>query len=105
MIRFSKFRLKEKEEERIELVVLDIKYSKEECEKSVLGRIWGAKAANFSGLRNTFSKQWSQKGDLKVVELGFNYFQFIFSSMEERNRVLQKRPWFFDNQMIVIQPW
>lgn len=25
--------------------------------------------------------------------------------MEERNRVLQKRPWCFDNQVMVIQPW
>lgn len=105
MDRFSKFRLREKEEAGIELEIRDIKQCKEECEKSVVGKVWGVKAVNFSGLRNTFSRIWSQKGDLKVVELGFNFFQFIFSSIEERNRVLQKRPWFFDNQVLVIQPW
>lgn len=44
---------------------------------------------NFSGLKNTFSKLWSQKGDLKVVEIGFNYFQYIFSNNTEKARVLQ----------------
>lgn len=60
---------------------------------------------NFSGINNRFSKLWSQKGDLKVMELGSNYFQFIFTSNEEKARALQKRPWFFDNQVVALQPW
>lgn len=40
-----------------------------------------------------------------MVELGYNYFQFIFLNNEEKARVLQKRSWFFDNQMVVVQPW
>lgn len=102
--RFSRFRLGEKEADGIDLEVLDIKQCRDECERSVLGKLWGGKAGNYTGLRNTFSQIWSQKGDLKVVELGYNFYQFIFSNMEDRNRVLQKCPWFFDNQVMVIQP-
>lgn len=42
---------------------------------------------------------------MKVVELGSNFFQFIFDKKEETDRILQKRPWFFDNQMLVLHHW
>lgn len=102
---FSKFRLVEKEEVGIVLDGRDVRECREECERSLVGRILGSKPANFSGLKNTFSKLWSQMGDLRVVELGPNFYQFIFTSQEERERVLQKRPWFFDNQLIVLHQW
>lgn len=40
-----------------------------------------------------------------MVELKNKMYQFIFSKNEERSRVLEKRPWAFDNQMLVILPW
>lgn len=43
MNKFSKFRLKTKEEEGIEIEVKDIESSKEECERNLLGKIWEAK--------------------------------------------------------------
>lgn len=77
----------------------------EECARSLLGNIWGVKSANFTGLKNTLSLLWSPEGELKLVELGNNFFQFIFANKEDADRVMQKRPWFFDNQMIVLQHW
>lgn len=103
--KFSKFRLKSKEEEGVEIAVNDIEISKNECERSLLGKIWGNKAVNFTGIRNTLSQLWCHKGELKVVELSYNFFQFIFSNKEEKERVLLKRPWIFDNQFVVLQPW
>lgn len=51
------------------------------------------------------SKLWCHAGDLKVVELGTKCYQFIFTKMEEKERVMMKRPWFFDNQVLVLRPW
>lgn len=76
--RFSRFRLKENEEDGVTLEATDIQYSQEECERSLLGRIWGEKKENFTGIKNTFSVLWCPKGDLKVVELGHNFYLFIF---------------------------
>lgn len=45
---FSKFRLKEKEDTRVELDFDDIRVSKEECERSLVGKVWGVKEVNFS---------------------------------------------------------
>lgn len=100
--RFSRLKLKGKEEEGISLEQKDVKFSKEECEKSLLGRIWEEKIANFTRLKSTFGKLWCQKGSLKVVEFGANFYQFIFTNKEERDRAMLKRPWFFDNQFLVL---
>lgn len=77
----------------------------ESSERSLLGKIWGEKEANYTGIKNTFRLLWCPKGDLKVVELGRNSYQFIFSLQEERDRALLRRPWTFDNQLLVLHPW
>lgn len=103
--KFSKFWLKEKEAKGIVIGGEDIVSSKDECERSLLGKIWGNKAVNFIGLKNTMNYLRCQKGEMKVVELSFNYFQFIFTVKEEKERALMKRPWIFDNQFVVVHPW
>lgn len=105
LTRLSKFQLKENEEEGVVLVQHDIKNRTAECERSLLGQIWGQKDANYTGLKNTLFKLWCPDGEMKTVELGPNYFQFTFSRKEEMDRVLLKRPWHFDNQILVLQPW
>lgn len=103
--KFSRFKLKGKEEEGVDLDQKDVRMSKEECTGSLMGRIWGEKSANFTGIKSTFGQLWCQKGSLKVIELGSNFYQFIFSEMEERDRVMLKRPWFFENQFLVMHKW
>lgn len=103
--KFSKYRLKEKEDEGIVIEVQDIESSKDECERSLLGKIWGSKATNFTRLENTLNQLWCKKRELKVMELSYNYFQFIFTNKEEKDRVLLKRPWIFDNQFVVVHQW
>lgn len=95
----------ENEEKGIFIDLRDVRNVREECERSLVGKLWGIKTANFSGIKNTFSLLWSQKGDLRVVELGINFYQFIFSNVEDRERVMQKGPWLFDNQILVIHQW
>lgn len=72
---------------------------------SLLGKIWGKKEANFTGIRNTFRLLGCPKEDLKVVELGQNFYQFVYSYREKMDRALLKRPWTFDNQLLVLLPW
>lgn len=39
-----------------------------------------------------------------VAELNNRMYQFVFSREEERKIVIDKRPWSFDNQMLIIHP-
>lgn len=102
---FSKFRLGTEEEEGVVLLSLDVRKCIEDCERSILGKVWGLKTAKFMGVKKIFTNLWSQKGDLRVEELGSNFFQFFFTDQEEKERVLHRRPWFFENQILVLQPW
>lgn len=60
---------------------------------------------NFTRLGQTMAKLWCAEGELKMVELKNKMFQFFFSKEKERIRVLKKRPWTFDNQLLVLQSW
>lgn len=103
--RLEKFKLSEKEGGEIELSAVDIKRSAEACERSLVGRIYGGNGVNFTGLKQTMTKLWCAEGELKMVEIKNKTYQFFFSNEEERIRVLEKRPWTFDNQLLVLQPW
>lgn len=103
--RLEKFNLTECKGGSVELSRVDIKKSNKVCERSLVGRIYGRNGINFTGLKQTMSKLWCAEGELKVVELKNKVYQFIFSKAEERTRVLKRRPWSFDNQLLVIHPW
>lgn len=65
----------------------------------------GSKKCKFLRFNNTLTNRWCQKEGLKVVELEHNFYQFIFGLQEEKDRVLLKRLWFFENHIIVLHPW
>lgn len=68
------------------------------------GEIVGENSVNLTGLKQMMMKLWCAEGCLKVVEIKNKMYQFIFSSEEERKRVLERRPWTFENQL-VLQLW
>lgn len=103
--RFSKFRLREEEDGGIEIDYKDVYISLEKCERSLVGKFWGVKTANFFGVGNTFSQLWYPGEALKVTELDYNFFQFIFTKSEEKDRAMLRRPWFFKNQLLLLQRW
>lgn len=105
VLRFGKFKLSDKEGGEVELSSADTRTSRESCERSLVGRIFGGKGINYTGLKQTMTKLWCTVGSLKVVELKNKRYQFFFSNEDERRRVLEKRPWTFDNQLLVIHPW
>ena len=48
---------------------------------------------------------WSFEQNQKVVEIGVNKFQFIFNNNDDMERVLNRSPWIYDNQPLVVLPW
>lgn len=71
---FSKFRLGVVEEEGVVLISSNIKKYRKDCERSLMGKIWGTRSANFTEVKNIFIPLWGQKGDIRVEELGTNFF-------------------------------
>ncbi|KAL3510126.1 hypothetical protein ACH5RR_029527 [Cinchona calisaya] len=74
-----------------------------ECVMSLLGRVYTHKIANFNGLKAAMQIAWNFPVGYRVVELGPNSFQFFFSDKKGINKILSRRPWFFDNQFFYFE--
>lgn len=100
----GKFRLQDREDGEVEINETDTRASRDACKLSLVGRVFRENIVNFTGLKQTMSKLWCVKGELRVIELKPKTFQFVFSKEEERMRALEKRSWTFDNQLLVLVP-
>ncbi|KAK6154992.1 hypothetical protein DH2020_009240 [Rehmannia glutinosa] len=99
------FSLSSEEKFEISIDETDIAKSKEECGRSLLGKCFGTKKINFTGLKNTLLKIWQTKDIFVVREIGPNLFQFVFCTQEDKLRVLQGKTWSFDSQYILLREW
>lgn len=67
--KLGRFNLSEREELGVELSARDIKPSGDQCDRSLVGKIFGENAVNFTGLKQTMTMLWCVEGNLKVIEL------------------------------------
>lgn len=91
LARFKSFSLSTKETLGVELVEEDISIGMEEAWRSLIGKVFGEKRANFVGLRSAMMKFWHNGGLCKVVALDQNVFQFVFKEASNREGLLQGR--------------
>lgn len=89
--RLGKFKLSDREEREFEIDASGTSSSREECRRSLVGRIVGENVANFTGLKQTMAKLWCAEGELRVIELRSKICQFVFSKEEERSEIQKKK--------------
>lgn len=99
------FSLSTVETKGIQLEDGDVQIGVEEGHRSLIGKVYGDKKANFTGVKSSLMKLWQYRGLSKVVALSLNTFQFVFNQASDRDGVMQGRPWFFDNQFLILYPW
>ncbi|XP_027108697.1 uncharacterized protein LOC113755897 [Coffea eugenioides] len=102
---FDRFDLSNKESSGITLDGVDEDIGKEECRKSLFGRIMGDRIANFTGVKNFVNQVWGFPKNMVAVELGANLFQFNFSDAMDMEKVLDGRPYTIDNQLLNVKVW
>lgn len=105
MRKIQQFRLVEEEAGGIELAEDDIEISKNECERSLVGKIFGDRKVNFVGLKNTMTAIGPTKEVFQTRELGKNLFQFVFKNQEDLRRVATGKVWTFDQQYLILKEW
>lgn len=106
LTRLQSLNLKEEEEMGFHLEHSDITVSREECQRSLIGKVYDEKIVNFTGLKNTLTTLWSSSGAFKIRELGVNMFQFVFfANRQDMMKVLNGKAWTFDAQFIVLKQW
>lgn len=103
--RLRSFSLSSRETKEVEILEEDVGIGLEEGQRSLIGKFFCEKRANFIGMKRAMMKLWQYKGPCREVALTQNVCQFIFRKAEEREQVLRGRPWLFDNFLLVLQPW
>lgn len=101
----KRFALSEKECGEVSLDGEDFESGLEDCSRSLIGKVLGSKAANFTGVKNVVNQLWNWPRKMEAVEIGPNLFQFIFGSEEEADRVMRGKPYLIDNQILNVKRW
>ncbi|TXG57139.1 hypothetical protein EZV62_018452 [Acer yangbiense] len=74
-----------------------------EVDICLVGKIISGKKANREAFKNLIEKLWSQFGRVEIESVGVNIFVFHFNNQEERNRIWNRGPWYFDNSLIALE--
>ena len=48
---------------------------------------------------------WFQVKNLKVIKIGRNLFHFIFEKEKDIELVMNRRPWIYDGQPLILLQW
>ncbi|KAH7839628.1 hypothetical protein Vadar_006500 [Vaccinium darrowii] len=103
--RFKSFHLTEDEQSEITLLDDDILASEAECRTSLFGKVVSQKSVNLGGLRTTMGLIWGNPTNFKVLEIGKGIYQFILPSESDVIRILNGKPWFFNNHFLTLEKW
>lgn len=103
--RLNRFQLGETEEGGFQLDSADVATSIEESSRSLIGKVFGDKRANFTGLKNMLGALWVGSGPVKVREMGVNLYQFVFTTHADMLKVLHGKAWSFDSQFLILKQW
>ncbi|XP_070025680.1 uncharacterized protein [Nicotiana sylvestris] len=87
--RLNKFILTEEENDVVAIEYPDIQSSMKDCE----------------GVKNTMSLVWGHPVGLRIKEIGWNFFQFIFKDKESKDKIWFATPWLYDKYLLNIHPW
>lgn len=99
------FQLVTEEEHGFVVSHSDFRLSHEICTRSLIGKIYGNKVANFTGLKTILTSIWHPVSSFKIRELGVNVYQFIFDNQADKIQILNGIAWSFDSQFLILKPW
>ncbi|CAN1287672.1 Uncharacterized protein At4g02000 [Linum perenne] len=77
----------------------DLKDARERSELSLLARIFWDESRDLRYVENSFIPVW--KCDrVRIFDVGYGLYQFIFPSVSKRNFVLAKQPWYYQKAIV-----
>ncbi|CAA0825976.1 Unknown protein [Striga hermonthica] len=103
--KLRKFKLSDKEKNGLSIAEEDVAHGFQECQLSLIGKIYGEKKANINGLKTTLHNIWFTKEQFFIKNIGFNLYQSTFQLAEDKEQILQGKTWTFDGQYILLKDW
>ncbi|XP_042974862.1 uncharacterized protein LOC122306500 [Carya illinoinensis] len=97
--------LTEEENSIIELEPASVDLSEERGARSLVGRLWAERRVGKEVIRSTMAKIWRVGRGFGFQEIATNLFVIMFENQEDKLRILEGRPWLFDNWLFVLKPF
>uniref|UniRef100_A0A803L1E7 DUF4283 domain-containing protein n=1 Tax=Chenopodium quinoa TaxID=63459 RepID=A0A803L1E7_CHEQI len=102
---WKKLRLTDEEEvvlggDYVETVTDD---TKKQIQLTLVGKLWAVKPYNLEAMKRTLTNVWRLKEKFAVRVVETNLFVFQFFGIEDKERVMEGRPWFFDEKLLLLQ--
>lgn len=72
---------------------------------TLMGRLTNPSAQRLWSLFPFLSNRWNLKGKASGLDLGRGCFQFRFECEEDMQKVLDNRPYHYDQWMVILQKW
>ncbi|XP_042983200.1 uncharacterized protein LOC122312612 [Carya illinoinensis] len=69
----------------------------------IISKVLSEKGVNNEAFRVTMSQIWRLQGWVRFKDLNEQCFLIEFQQIQDKERVLSSRPWFFDRNLITIQ--
>jgi hypothetical protein len=80
----------------------EVSADREKGERCLVGRIGDDKKINKGAFQNVLSQLWRTVGTVIFSEVQENVWIFEFEDVGDKERVLERRPWSFDRQILVL---
>ena len=77
----------------------------EDCALSLFGRFLTMRSFNQQAVREVLQRAWRMGSDLRIVEVGFEIYQFKFLTAGQRDWVYDNGPWTFENDILLLHQW
>ncbi|XP_042962703.1 uncharacterized protein LOC122296978 [Carya illinoinensis] len=72
-------------------------------EHCIMGRAMVERTVNIEAFRTTMSQVWRLDGWVRFIEIGDQSFIIEFQKLEDKDKFLGGRPWFFDRSLLSLQ--
>ncbi|XP_042990316.1 uncharacterized protein LOC122317333 [Carya illinoinensis] len=103
-MQWDQFSLTEEENSVIEIGSVDLSEVTKKGELCVVCKLWSDRRVGKDIVRATMAKIWRVDRSFTFQEVSTNLFVITFVCKEDKNRVLEGRPWLFGNCLLVLKP-
>lgn len=91
------------EEDVIDLVSVEEEELDDKLELRLVGRLLSEKPVNFEALKRTMTQVWSLREGVVIRVIESNLYLFQFFHWKDRDKVLDGRPWCFEQRLLILQ--
>lgn len=98
----EKFHLTEEEETVIDGDTNDEAELEAKVSLMLVGKLLTNRPFNFEAMKRTLKSVWRLKDGIAIRMVETNFFIFQFFLASDKEKVIRGRPWFFDNQLLIL---